>query len=99
MLLWAIVGDNPYGYYVLLRIVCCGIFALLAFLTIDRGQHQAWAFGLTAVVYNPVIRIHLTRDIWEVINWATIALAGASVLVLSPSFRKKLFEFIFGSPS
>lgn len=31
MLLWALNPENPYGYYTLLRWVCCGIFAYLGF--------------------------------------------------------------------
>lgn len=29
MLLWGLNPENPYGYYILLRWVCCGIFAYL----------------------------------------------------------------------
>ena len=31
MLLWALIPGNPYGYYVLLRWVCCALFGYLAF--------------------------------------------------------------------
>lgn len=31
MLVWALVPSNPYGYYTLLRVVCCATFAYLAF--------------------------------------------------------------------
>lgn len=36
MLLWALYPENPYGYYVLLRLVCCPIFAYLANRPIHR---------------------------------------------------------------
>ena len=83
MLLWAINPENPYGYYILLRWVCCAAFAYLAIkASAQRKEGWVWVLGVTAIVYNPVIRIHLTREIWSVINVVTIAVAGLSVVVL-----------------
>jgi len=80
-LLWALNPDNPYGYYILLRCVCCGIFAFLTIRASENKEKQGWAWILviTAVVYNPVIRIHLTREIWSIINVITIGIAVASI--------------------
>ena len=73
MLLWALNPQNPYGYYVLLRIVLCAICAFLAFRSQEIGNNAwVWILGVTAVIYNPIIRIHLTREIWSVVNVATI---------------------------
>lgn len=81
MLLWALNPDNPYGYYILLRWVCCGIFAFLAVRTYENKEKQGWVWvlGITAAVYNPIIRIHLTREIWSIINVITIGIAMVSV--------------------
>lgn len=79
MLAWALSPSNPYGYYVLLRWVCCAIFAYLAL-----GAHRAgregwtWVLGVLALLYNPVASVHLGRDIWEPVNIGTIALVLAS---------------------
>ena len=52
MLLWALNPENPYGYYILLRWVCCGVFAYLAFKALDQGhQGWVWVLGITAAVY------------------------------------------------
>lgn len=83
MLLWALNPDNPYGYYILLRWVCCGVFAYLAFKAF--GQEQlgwVWVLGITAALYNPLIRVHLTREIWSVVNVITIGIAVASVFAI-----------------
>ena len=73
MLLWALNPQNPYGYYVLLRIVLCAICVFLAFRAQEiRNNAWVWILGVTAVIYNPIIRIHLTREIWSVVNVATI---------------------------
>jgi HEAT repeat protein len=85
MLLWAFNPHNPYGYYILLRWVCCGVFAYLAFQAVSRRKiGWAWVFGISAVVYNPIIRVHLTRGMWEVVNVATLGVLAVSVWALWP---------------
>ena len=58
----------PYGYYLFLRIVVCGCAAFIAWGTyLDAGSRwTAAALGMAgaAVLLNPVIPIHLTREIW-----------------------------------
>jgi len=89
MLLWALNPHNPYGYYVLLRWVCCGVFGYLAVRAYER-RHDGWVwvFGITAGIYNPIVRVHLTREIWSVVNVVTIAIAVVSIRVLSMQGRK-----------
>jgi lipoprotein signal peptidase len=83
MLLWAMNPRNPYGYYVVLRLVCCAAFAYLAVQAVDQEKKGwAWLLGVTAVVYNPIMPIHLTREIWSVVNIATIAVAIGSICIL-----------------
>jgi len=83
MLLWALNPENPYGYYILLRWVVCGAFSFLAVQAINRGK-QGWlyVFGITALIYNPIVRVHLTREIWSVVNVVTIAIAVVSIFVM-----------------
>ena len=83
MLLLALNPDNPYGYYILLRWVCCAAFVYLAFhaLTLEESG-WVWILGVTAVIYNPIFRVPGTRDMWSLINLATIGLAVASIFVL-----------------
>jgi len=89
MLLWALYPGNPYGYYTLLRLVCCGIFAYLAVQAIIlKMQGWTWVLGITAVVYNPIIPIHLTRGIWSVVNIVTIGIAVVSIFAI-PLRRNK----------
>lgn len=86
MLAWALVPANPYGYYVLLRIVLCGIFAFLAVKAHELKQiGWVWVLAITAVVYNPIVRVHLNREIWSVVNLVTIGLLIATVFAV----RKK----------
>jgi len=83
MLVWALTPENPYGYYILLRWVCCGVFAYLTLKALENeNQGWVWVLGITAVIYNPIIRIHLTREIWSVINVITIGIAIVSIVTL-----------------
>jgi FtsH-binding integral membrane protein len=83
MLLWAFNPDNPYVYYILLRWICCGVFAYLAVQSWERHKKGwVWILGIAALIYNPIIRVYLTRGIWQVVNVITISVAVSSIYVL-----------------
>src|SRR5258708_15575274 len=89
MLAWAFHRLNPYGYYVLLRLVCCALFIFLTSQAFKRGkQDWTWIFGVLAVIYNPIIYFRLGRDVWSFINAVTIAVALASIFVLKPKEKE-----------
>ena len=82
-LLWALVPSNPYGYYILLRWVLCGIFIYLALQAHEQQKAGwVWVLGITAAVYNPILPLHATRGFWVMVNIATIILLGISAFVL-----------------
>ena len=90
MLLWALNPDNPYGYYILLRIACCAVFAYLARKAFHRErQVWVWILGIMAVVYNPIIPVHLPREIWVVVNVLTIGIAVASIFAIRVKDEKR----------
>lgn len=37
---------------------------------------------MTAAVYNPLIPLHLTRELWSVLNLAGIGVGGLSIFVM-----------------
>ena len=67
--------DMPYGYYQLLRFVVCICAGLL---TWELVQREVWigtvAFGLMAVIFNPIIPLHFAREIWAILNITTAAI-------------------------
>ena len=90
MLLWALNPDNPYGYYILLRFVCCAAFAYLTLQALAQGKEGwPWILGVIAAVYNPFIRVPLNRELWSVVNVVTIGIAVASIFVLKSPMREK----------
>jgi hypothetical protein len=78
LLLWALLPFNPYGFYVFLMLAICGLCLCLA-----SEAHSAkktglvWLFIGLALLYNPIIRVHLDREIWAVLNVLTVAGFGS----------------------
>jgi len=65
LILLGSLGSWPYGYYVFLRWVTCAtsiIFAFYAF-SLDKVW-VAWTLGFVAILFNPLIPIHLSREVW-----------------------------------
>lgn len=71
------VFDMPYGYYGLLRLLVCGVCLYMAAQEGNRGSGWVWILGGCALLYNPIFKIHLGREIWSIVNVATIALLAA----------------------
>jgi hypothetical protein len=70
--------DLPYVYYVLLRFVVAGSSVLIMSAEIERGRPAwAWTFAVLALIYNPIIPVHLDREIWSLINVASIWIFAA----------------------
>ena len=78
------VAPLPYGYYMLLRLVATGVLAWSAYVAYER-QYKIlpWVLVLLAVLFNPVIKIHLPREIWAGIDIG----AGIFLLAISSKLR------------
>ncbi len=63
----------PYGYYALSRLVVSGCAVYFAHrLYRDNQISFVWIFGFFAILYNPIIPIHLyQKEIWMVVNTLT----------------------------
>ncbi len=80
LLVVGLLRGLPYGYYVLLRWVCCAAFAYLALHAHRQKQDTwTWVLGVTAAIYNPIVPLHLGREVWTVVNLATIVIAAFSL--------------------
>lgn len=76
------VATLPYGYYTLLRLVVCGVAAFAAFITYERkNKILPWVFGFLALLFNPIVKIHLPKGVWALIDIGTgiflLAMANA----------------------
>jgi len=74
----------PYGYYMLLRLVACGVFAFAAFVTVERkNKILPWIFGFLALLFNPIVKVHLPKEAWALVDIA----AGIFLLVTAKAVR------------
>lgn len=66
----ALSDGLPYGYFTLMRFVVCAVGAYLAYKTYEENEKSlwVWAFGFVAVLFNPIIIIHLQREQWMPID-------------------------------
>ena len=67
MLIVAVItaGELPYAYYILLRWVVCAASVITLGMAINE-ERTGWkvVFGILALLFNPLIPIHLDREIW-----------------------------------
>lgn len=69
IILLGALADWPYGYYQLLRLVTCGIAIYIAYTAYAwKKIWVVWLFGFIALLFNPLIPIHLSRELWQPIN-------------------------------
>ena len=72
------VAELPYGYYMLLRLLLCGISLFLLFganLKPKLQDWHRWTLGGFAVLYNPVLPIYLgEKGLWVIANVVTVIL-------------------------
>lgn len=79
----------PYGYYTLTRIVTCGVAVLIAVASVpERPVVQIWSFPLLAiaVLFNPLVPIHLNRATWFYFD-----LGAAAIFILHLVFVRLKF--------
>jgi len=90
--------DLPHGYYVLLRFVVCGAFAFWAWEAFEAKRKIQWKLcaGIAAI-YQPFLPLDLGRDLWEVVNVATVGVIVAEWIPWR-RFTRAGFRQGFGKP-
>jgi hypothetical protein len=80
----------PYGYYNILRVVVCvsAVFMAVRAMKSEKGQLVPWLFGGLALLYNPILPVHLNdRAIWMMVN-AFAAIVFIVFRNLAPSEKR-----------
>lgn len=85
-LLVALFDGLPYGFFTLLRFVVCAVGAYMAYKTYEKDNDSllVWLFGGIAILFNPIISIHLTREVW----WFIDLIAGVLFILSIFKFKK-----------
>ena len=79
LMLFLALGRWPYAYYQILRFVVCSIGAYVAVIAYSWKKLWAtWLFGIIAILFNPLIPIHLSRELWQ----PTDMISGVLFLVI-----------------
>ena len=59
----------PYGYYNLLRLVATIVFIWAAFVAYEKKNDTLpWVYGGLALLFNPIMKIHLPKELWVIID-------------------------------
>ncbi len=89
LMLLIALANNPYGYYIFLRWIICPI-SLYCALAAYRQNNEGWIwiFGVNALVYNPIISVHLSKSIWGFVNIVSIVFVIASFFYLKEKSSK-----------
>lgn len=68
-LLLGMLSFWPYGYYVILRWVICGI-SIINIIGFSKSKLMRWAlvFGTLAFLFNPIFPVYLNKSSWVVID-------------------------------
>ena len=92
-LFFAFVDGLPYGFFTLLRFVVCAssIFAAFVAHEFEKGLF-VWFFSLFAFLFNPIIPIHLNREIWLVIDAIVGTFMLVSVFALKQNKGKRIIN-------
>jgi hypothetical protein len=83
LLIMAVGIDFPYGFYNYLRIVitCYCIYEIIQKYKVFKDSINYYIiYILIAILYNPIIKISLDKEVWQVINIITIVLFWGSYI-------------------
>lgn len=69
------LAPMPYGYYTLIRIVAAILFVVFASQYYEAKKEElAITFGILAFLFQPLIKIPLGREIWNMVDVAVAIL-------------------------
>ncbi len=76
-------AQNPYSYYITMRWFIT-IFSLVTIFNALKEDYKIIIYLNCAIpiVYNPILPIHLTRSIWEIINIVTILILILNIVLV-----------------
>jgi len=92
MLLLALL-PCPYGYYTFLRFIVC-IVAAIGSLMMYVTKHKANMTMLIfiAILFNPIIQIHLDREIWGYIDVVVAIYLCCIAFITGKNLEKKVIQ-------
>ena len=69
ILFFICLADMPYGYYQFVRFIALVGFAILAYKANEQGKKtEAIIYVCLAILFQPLIKIALGRELWNVVD-------------------------------
>ncbi len=76
--------NMPYGYYTLVRFVATVGFVYMTYKYYEeKKEGLVWTFGALALLFQPLIKIPLGRDVWNIVDVAVAILLIAMTFIKS----------------
>lgn len=92
MLLLALL-DWPYGYYIFLRWFVAGSAGFLAWVSFNLNKPIIALIAVfLALLFNPIVPVHLDRGTWSVIDLVAAGFFGFSAWSIKPTKKEKDIE-------
>jgi hypothetical protein len=77
------IADLPYGYYTFMRLVVCATAVFVLVVAVRSDQMWAvWLYGMFALLFNPVVPVHLTKGLWRPIDFVVGIMLVVAALVV-----------------
>lgn len=90
ILLFLCLLDMPYGYYQLVRFISMMIFAFLAYYEFNKNNSlAAFLFIGLAILFQPLIKLTLGRELWNVVDVAVGIGLIVSIFIKKPKIETK----------
>ena len=78
------IADLPYGYYLFLRWIVCGVaFAAAIQFFAEERKGWAWVLGAVVILFNPFFPLHYAKAVWRIFDGVT----GLVLLVASRNLK------------
>jgi hypothetical protein len=85
LLLFICLADVPYGYFQFVRFIAMIVFGLLAAkASQERNQNEMIIFGALALLFQPIFKISLGRELWNIVD----VIVGIGLLISSYNSKK-----------
>jgi len=83
LLIIAIFPIEEYSYYILLRWVVCLTAVYICFFSYKAERmNWVWIMGIVAIVFNPIVPLHMSKEFWQVIDFVTAVIFIGVVVFL-----------------
>lgn len=80
VLLMLALLELPYSYYTMLRLIVCLVFVHNVTRVVKDGSRQwVWLYGGIALLFNPLIPVHLDRVTWAIVDLGTACVSLVSI--------------------